>query len=349
VPYAATLGAAILAAGAIAAAATLPDTAARPAGGPFLTVIAFALGWIAFIGLAFFYYAYYTPPLAPLIATGAVLIGVIAGAPLPAPRLGIAGTILVALLSVVAPLVALVATPSAPVDASPRTAFRLMTYNVHQGFDAGDVPALDAISDTIRAETPDVVILQEVGRGWMITEQHDVLTFLAERTGMQYVFGPTIGEAYGNAVLSRLPVTDVRYISYPRQALLRHQPRGAILFRVADVLVFATHLDHIDGASEVRQGQIHTLLGAWNQERPAIVAGDLNALPGTPELRLLEDAGFRDLAKADGADQPTWPSSDPKDRIDYIWGIGVTGTQAHTVTSTASDHRPLVVTISRQR
>ena len=81
----------------------------------------------------------------------------------------------------------------------------------------------------------------------------------------------------------------------------------------------------------------------------AIVAGDLNALPGSAELRLLEDSGFRDLAKADGADQATIPASDPKQRIDYVWGIGVTGTQAHTVTSTASDHRPLVVTITRQK
>jgi len=349
VPYAATLGAAILAGGVLAAAATLPDTAARPAGSPWLSAVALALGWSLFVGLAFLFYAYYAPPAAPLIATGLVLIGLVAAAPVPGPRLGVPGTILVALLAIAAPLAALVATPSAPVDASPRTAFRLMTYNVHQGFDEGDVPALDAIADTIRSETPDVVVLQEVARGWMITEQHDVLTFLAERTGMQYVFGPTIGDAYGNAVLSRLPITEVEYLEYERQPRLRHQPRGAIFFKVNDVLVIATHLDHIADATDVRQGQVHSILAKWNLRTPAIVAGDLNALPGSAELRLLEDSGFRDLAKADGADQATIPASDPKQRIDYVWGIGVAGTQAHTVTSTASDHRPLVVTITRQK
>src|SRR5206468_10448456 len=143
--------------------------------------------------------------------------------------------------------------------------------------------------------------------------------------GMQYVFGPEIGDAYGNAVLSRLPVTEIDYLHYERQSKLRYQPRGAIFFRVADVLVVATHLDHNADATDVRQGQVHSILAKWNLRSPAIVAGDLNALPGSAELALLQQSGFRDLAEADGADQPTIPSSDPKQRIDYIWGIGVAG------------------------
>ena len=164
---------------------------------------------------------------------------------------------------------------------------------------------------------------------------------------MQYTFGPTIGETYGNAVLSRLPMTEVRTISFPRQAALRHQPRGALLFRVADVLVIATHLDHIAGASDVRQGQVRAILDAWAGARPALVAGDLNALPGSPEMRMLMDAGFTDLAAAAGAEQPTSPARDPVNRVDYVWGISVTGSQAHTVASTASDHRPVVVNIAK--
>ncbi|MGH2379361.1 MAG: endonuclease/exonuclease/phosphatase family protein, partial [Candidatus Limnocylindria bacterium] len=243
------------------------------------------------------------------------------------------------------PVVALVTTPSAPVEA--RSTLRLMTYNVHQGFDEANAPSLDGLVATISAEAPDVVVLQEVARGWMIAQQHDVLTVLAERLGMQYVFGPTIGEQWGNAVLSRLPVSDVRYISFARQPLLRHAPRGAVLFRVADVLVVATHLDHIAGASDVRQGQVRAILDAWAGARPAIVAGDLNAAPDSPEMRMLSDAGFTDLAAAAGADQPTFPAREPTERIDYVWGIGVVGSQVHTAVSTASDHRPVVVNIAR--
>ncbi|MBI2323612.1 MAG: endonuclease/exonuclease/phosphatase family protein [Chloroflexi bacterium] len=348
IPVVSTLGAMVLAAGVIVAAAVLPDTAARPAGSPFVSTLALGVGWVAFVALAFLFYAYYALPAAVWIATGLVGAGLIAALPLRARRSHFSEIAAVAVLAIVVPLVALLTPPQVSQATSRASAFRLMTYNVHQGFDEGNIPALDRITDVIRAEDPDVVVLQEVARGWMITQQHDVLTVLAERLGMTYVWGPAIGDAYGNAVLSRVPVSEVRYLRYERQPQLRHQPRGAILFTVNDVLVIATHLDHISGATEVRQGQVHAILAAWNGVRPAIVAGDLNALPDTPEMRLLEDAGFRDLAKDDGAEQPTAPSADPRNRVDYVWGIGVTGSQAHTVATTASDHRPLVVNIARR-
>jgi endonuclease/exonuclease/phosphatase family metal-dependent hydrolase len=346
-PLIGTLGAVALAAGVIVAATLLPDTAARPARTPVLAVVALGVGWVAFVALAFLFYAYYALPAAAWIATVIVAVGLLAALPLQRPRFGAPGLVLVGLLAIAVPLGAFITSPGTT-QLTRTGSFRLMTYNIHQGFDDGNTPSLDRIAEVIRAEDPDVVVLQEVARGWMITAQHDALTVLSERLAMQYVFGPAIGDAYGNAVLSRLPLSDVRYVSYPRQPQLRHQPRGAILLRVADVLLVATHLDHIGGATEVRQGQVYALLSAWNNERPALVVGDLNALPGSAEMSLLEGAGFRDLAKDDGADQPTSPAADPKNRIDYVWGIGVTGSQAHTVATTASDHRPLVMNISRR-
>lgn len=338
------VGGVILAAGAIAAAAVLPDTAARPAYSPVVTVLALALGWILFVGLAFGFYAYYALAPAFWVAGAIVVIGLAAATPLPGPRFGATGALLVATLALLVPVVALVTTPEARVEE--RSTLRLMTYNVHQGFDDGNVPGLDGLVATIAAEAPDLVVLQEVTRGWMITQQHDVLTVLAERLGMQYAFGPTIGDVYGNAVLSRLPLTDVRTVAFAREPSIRHQPRGALLFRVADLLVIATHLDHVAGATAVRQAQVRVILDAWAGARPAIIAGDLNGLPASAEMRMLADAGFTDLAAAAGAEQPTFPARAPVERIDYVWGIGVAGSQAHTAVSTASDHRPVVVNIT---
>lgn len=346
-PLAGTIGAMVLAGGVLVAATVLPDTAARPAGSPLTATVGLALGWVAFVGLAFVFYAYYALVAAPLIAAALVVLGIAASLPLPSRGVGLSELAAVAVLGIFVPTIALLTPPGASPGNARGSTFRLMTYNVHQGFDEGNVPSLDRIADVIRAEDPDVVVLQEVTRGWMITDQHDVLTVLSERLAMPYVFGPAIGDVYGNAVLSRLPMTDVSRFAYPREPLLRHQPRGGIVLTVSGVLVIATHLDHVAGASDVRQRQVRTLLTVWNGRQPAVVAGDLNALPGTPELGLLEAAGFRDLAKDDGADQPTSPASGPVDRVDYVWGIGVRGTQAHTVTTTASDHRPLVINISR--
>lgn len=344
-PVAATVGAVILAAGTFAAASILADTAARPARGPLTGVVALAAGWVAFVALAFVFYAYYAPAAAPFAAVAIVAVGLLAAVPLPLPRFGTPGIALVGILGVLVPIVALV-TPPTVSHTEARSAFRLMTYNLHQGFDVGDIPSVQRLADVIGAEDPDVVVLEEVVRGWMIDDQHDVLTVLSERLGMPYVFGPQIGDVYGDAILSRLPVSDVKVIHFAREPQLKHQPRGAILLTVDGVRIVGTHLDEIEGATDVRQRQVASILAAWGGTRPAIVAGDLNARPGAPELKLLEDAGFRDLAKDDGADQPTIPSGKPTERIDYVWGIGVVGSEAHTVATTASDHRPVVINIS---
>lgn len=346
-PLLATIGAAVLAGAVVIAATLLPDTAARPARTPWAAALALAAGWVAFVALAFLFYAYYALATAALVAAVAVALGVLAAVPAPGRRFGIPGLALVAVLAVGVPLWSFVTAPSTQ-QVARAGSFRLMTYNIHQGYDDANTPSIDRIAEVIRAEDPDVVVLQEVARGWMITQQVDTLVVLAERLGMQYVFGPAIGDAYGNAVLSRLPMSDVRYVSYPREAALRHQPRGAIFVKVADVLLVATHLDHISGATDVRQRQVHTILSAWDRSGPTLIVGDLNALPGTGELALLEQAGFRDLAKDDGADQPTSPGKDPVNRVDYVWGSGVSGSQAHTVASAASDHRPVVVNITRR-
>jgi endonuclease/exonuclease/phosphatase (EEP) superfamily protein YafD len=97
----------------------------------------------------------------------------------------------------------------------------------------------------------------------------------------------------------------------------------------------------------VRGRQVREVLRAWGETRPAVIAGDLNAVPGSPELEPLARSGFSDLALAAGADEATFPADAPARRIDYVWGIGVTGAQAHTVASTASDHRAVVVNVTR--
>jgi endonuclease/exonuclease/phosphatase family metal-dependent hydrolase len=114
------------------------------------------------------------------------------------------------------------------------------------------------------------------------------------------------------------------------------------------VLVIATHLDHRADAGHVRERQLGELLRAWGGASPAIIAGDLNAVPASPELETLARSGLRDLALESGADEGTFPSDRPERRVDYIWGIGVSGAQAHTVPSTASDHRPVVVNVTRE-
>ena len=113
------------------------------------------------------------------------------------------------------------------------------------------------------------------------------------------------------------------------------------------VLFIVTHLDEHEDSSAVRQRQVRELLRAWGEVSPAVIVGDLNALPASLEMDLIAQSGFSDLALQAGANEATFPSDKPVERIDYVWGVGLVGAQAHTVASTASDHRAVVVNITR--
>ena len=225
-----------------------------------------------------------------------------------------------------------------------------MTYNVHQGFDAGQIPSLDAIVATIAHESPDVLVLEEVVRGWMIDDQQDALSFLAERLNMRYAFLPNIGDLYGNAILSRFPMDDVRRVHYALEPGIKHQPRGVLIAKTGDVTIACTHLDELSDGTFVRQEQVRTIIRAAGDTTPLIVAGDLNATPGDIEVRLLGEFGLDDLGAPAGE---TTTGDEPQKRIDYVWGRGVIGAQAHTLAledaKRASDHRALILNITRQK
>ena len=342
-PVVSLVGGLVLAAGLFIAAATIPGAPLKVAVSPAAVTLALALGWLVFVGAAFGFYAFwaYLPAVYAAVALVAIAALLFPGGALPAWR-----ALPIALVPIVVgvPLLALLLTPQSPTVEEPRNTFRVMTYNIHQGFNAGNVPSLDFLVDVISRESPDVLVLQEVVRGWMIDEQHDALGVLAERLSMPYVFGPNIGDLYGNAILSRFPMTDVKRVHFAVQPSLRHQPRGAVGVRIGEVLVVTTHLDDISDSSSIRQEQVRTILREWDGEKIAIIAGDMNAEPGDLEMGLFSEAGYGDLAEPAG---PTTTMDDPPKRIDYIWGIGVIGSNPHTVMALgASDHRAVFVNVT---
>src|SRR4029077_11893881 len=314
-PVVSLVGGLVLAAGVFIAAATIPGAPLKVTGSPGGVTLALALGWLVFVGTAFGFYAFWAYLPAVYAATALVAIGAlfVAGGALPAWR-----ALPIALVPIVVgvPLVALLLTPPSPATKDPTNNFRVMTYNIHQGFNAGQVPSLDMLVDVISREAPDVLVLQEVVRGWMIDDQHDALSVLAERLGMPYVFGPNIGDLYGNAILSRFPMTDVKRVHFAVQPSPKHQPRGAVGVRIGGVLIVTTHLDEIEDSSAIRQEQVRTILREWDGEKVAIIAGDMNAQPGDLEMGLFSEAGYGDLAEPAG---PTTRRTTPPTHIFPLW------------------------------
>src|SRR5919201_1976448 len=168
------VGGLVLAAGVVLAAATIPGAPLRPAGSPAIVTLALGFGWLVFVAAAFGFYAFwaYLPAVYAATAVVAVASLIAPGRALPAWR-----ALPIALVPIVVgvPLLALLLTPQSPATDDPRNTFRLMTYNIHQGFNAGQVPSLDMLVDVISRASPEVLVLPEVVRGWMIDEQHDAL------------------------------------------------------------------------------------------------------------------------------------------------------------------------------
>lgn len=228
---------------------------------------------------------------------------------------------------------------------------RILTYNIHHGVGVDEKLDLDRIAKVIRSAEPDIVALQEVDSNTARTDRVDQPNRLAKLTGMQVVFGDNIpfqGGRYGNAVLTRLPV--LRHTNHRLPSFYDGEQRGVLEVEVqppglAEPLLFlATHLDYRRGSKE-RLASAQQL-NAWAAERidaPAILAGDLNAEPGSPTLRTL--AEHWQATAPD--DLFTFPVEQPSKQIDYILVRPATRWRLIEATvldeSTASDHRPVLV------
>lgn len=225
----------------------------------------------------------------------------------------------------------------------------VLDWNLHYGVAADTAVDLEQIARTIESSAPDVVLLQEVARGWVLGGGTDMATWLGHRLGMEVAFAPAVDRQFGNAILSRTPLRDVEVIHLPYGA--GPQSRSA-LTAVVDgpdgepVRVTSVHLQHRDDNTTTRLHQLAALDAALPDDGPSVLGGDLNAEPGSPELEAVDAAGW--TSALDTAGDPaalTHPSGDPEVRIDWLLGRGVTFADAHVGTDDSSDHLPVVTLV----
>lgn len=220
----------------------------------------------------------------------------------------------------------------------------VMTFNIQGGFSNGNIWSLEEIAQTIESNNPDIVLIQEITRGWMVMSSVDQVRWLSDRLQMDYAYsGNSYDGLWGNAILTRLPILSTDSVVYSTTDNLR---RGAVSVDVetlgGSVRVIDTHLDNPGEATEVRLAQIAELIELLGSSTPAIVAGDFNADSGSPEWQAIIDAGLVDAA----ADDATTTSEDAR-RIDYIFLTPDLSVSTYAVPEIwTSDHRPVVVELS---
>jgi endonuclease/exonuclease/phosphatase family metal-dependent hydrolase len=228
---------------------------------------------------------------------------------------------------------------------------RVMTYNLHNGFNTAGYLDMEDIAQVIETQDPDIVALQEISRGWVISGRLDMLSWLSRRLDMPYISGPTADPFWGNAILSRYPIVDyVEYALPPRDLPVRRGLLSATidLGNGEQIRVIATHYHHIEGATAIRQLQAQETIKIWDSDKQTVLLGDLNAVPDDPEMVILKQASLVDALA--GIEPPvyTWPAQNPYVRIDYIWvSPDLKASGVHVITSNASDHLAVVAEIDR--
>jgi endonuclease/exonuclease/phosphatase family metal-dependent hydrolase len=248
---------------------------------------------------------------------------------------------------------------TAPSASAPATgaavsnSIRVLCYNIHHANPPSKPNVIDmnAIANVIRQQQPDVVALQEVD---VYTERSGKTLHqaneLAKVTGMQAYFAKAIdygGGEYGVAILSKLPMAEMKNTPLPTAAGTNGEPRtlGSVVLTLPDgkqILFAFTHLD-AQSSSTNRLLQIRKITGLLNPVKmPVILAGDLNAAPGSEVINILDSSFKRTCITGCGF---TIPVEKPNKTIDFI---AYRPADAFTVTEHkvidekyASDHLPV--------
>ncbi|MFZ1749892.1 MAG: endonuclease/exonuclease/phosphatase family protein [Saprospiraceae bacterium] len=198
----------------------------------------------------------------------------------------------------------------------------VLSFNILHGATTKGDFNLDVIAQVIKDAGPDLVALQEVDFKTRRAKNYDLATELGWRTKMASIFGKAMaydGGEYGEAVLTKSSILSSRTVSLPFSP--GNEPRAAlevtIVLPSGDTISFVgTHLDHLKNDID-RISQAKKLNEIFSQNRyPTILAGDLNDVPGSTPINILEKIW---TPSYDKANPPlTFPSDKPIKTIDYV-------------------------------
>jgi endonuclease/exonuclease/phosphatase family metal-dependent hydrolase len=222
----------------------------------------------------------------------------------------------------------------------------------------------DRIAQVIKRCNPDVVALQELDVGRLRSSGIHQAQSIAKALEMSFHFHPSFSykdEQYGNAILSRYPMTVIKKDALPRlwgkvfmEPRIVMESRGAIWVTIemngVKINIINTHLS-IWASERVIQIKTH-LSPDWLQHPdchgPTILCGDMNMVPGSPGYKSickrLQDS---QLMLTGHTPVKTWFAGYAFRCIDHIFvtpDFSVHSIEvAHTALDRwASDHLPLI-------
>jgi len=177
---------------------------------------------------------------------------------------------------------------------------------------------------------PDIVTFQE-------SPSEETVASIAQQLGMNYAYFPGgwPGSAgwpggFPGTIMSRFPIVEknncpLREGTRPDDLFTRHWCHAVVDMGKERLSVYSAHLHPSDAA--VREREVTEILKVLEPEldtgTPLLFQGDLNHAPDGPEYGRWVEAGLMDTFAAQGAGvDVSIPSTDPRQRIDYIWVHG---------------------------
>jgi endonuclease/exonuclease/phosphatase family metal-dependent hydrolase len=238
--------------------------------------------------------------------------------------------------------------------------FRITTYNIHKcrGLDRRVRP--QRILEVLRETDSDIIALQEVvGMDEGQLERNQVRS-IAEELGFDYRIGENrrlYGGAYGNALLTRLPIVaqynhDItRHRNEPRGCLevvlaLEAQQPSAHLLRI-----FNVHLGTGFFERRYQAMRLIEVLGSPDRARPRLLLGDFNEWPrGLVSSLLGKHFNIAEPRRRFGRAR-SYPGILPLAHVDHIYydfPLEVKSVAVHRsrLALIASDHLPIVADFS---
>jgi endonuclease/exonuclease/phosphatase family metal-dependent hydrolase len=237
-------------------------------------------------------------------------------------------------------------------------ALTVVSYNIAHGRGSGSdnfngedaetrAHRLDEIAAFLREQDADIVVLNEVDFDTTWSHGVNQARHIAEAAGYPHrveqrnfdVSVPLFRAAFGNAILSRVPIIEASRIPYPAlsrvEAALAGHKQGVVAtlaFSDGAVRVAAVHLSHRD--ETVRHASAALLLGQVADGPPLIVAGDFNSvLRGMPGWEANEEA-------AGGGPGAEGPSAEGQSALDLMASSALVGHPANRARSTYPSTAP---------
>lgn len=223
-------------------------------------------------------------------------------------------------------VVLLLALTYAPIQAQTKVEdkaiVKVLSFNVLGGRTTKGDLNLDVVAKVIKDADPDIVAIQEVDYKVNRSKKYDLATELGWRTKMVPIFARAMyydGGEYGEGVLSKFSFLNTRNVALPY--IPGQEPRAALevtfeLPTSKDTISFiGTHLAHEGEPGRILEAKKINEVFSKNKY-PTILAGDLNSLPGSEPMNILEEMWTATYDKENP--EPTSPSHGPKRKIDYV-------------------------------